>query len=65
VSSALVASVNRPLLRLELAFSTPLGTVEGVPNFRKKSMDEKAQVAVAEYSKAELETSISEIVAEV
>ncbi|CAM6084367.1 unnamed protein product [Calypogeia fissa] len=61
VSSASLASVNRPLLRLEMAVTAPTVNVESVPYFRRESVEEKPQIAVAEYSKTELEKLISEM----
>ncbi|OAE18244.1 hypothetical protein AXG93_2442s1000 [Marchantia polymorpha subsp. ruderalis] len=56
-----MATVNRPLLRLELAVSSAPVRVENVPYFRKESMEEKAQIAVAEYTKTELDNLISQM----
>ncbi|CAM6128896.1 unnamed protein product [Calypogeia fissa] len=61
VSSASLASVNRPLLRLELAVTAPTVKVESVPYFSKEIVEEKPQIVVAEYSKTELEKLISEM----
>ncbi|KAL3677298.1 hypothetical protein R1sor_027246 [Riccia sorocarpa] len=61
VCSETMASVNRPLLRLELAVSNASVKVGNVPYFRKESVEEKAQVALAEYSKVELDNLISQM----
>ncbi|KAG6553797.1 hypothetical protein Mapa_004714 [Marchantia paleacea] len=61
VCSATMAAVNRPLLRLELAVSSAPVRVEIVPYFRKESVEEKAQIAVAEYTKTELDNLISQM----
>lgn len=61
MSSASLATVNRPLLRLELAVTPAPVKVETVPYFRKEAGDEKPRVAVAEYSKVELDKLISEM----